>query len=56
MILCSLLPILLNLFELERNRYMACAPLAASVLLFAGTMILGGHRATTELKRRFHVD
>lgn len=56
MILCSLLPILLNLFELERNRYMAFAPLAASVLLFAGTMILGGHRATTELKRRFHVD
>lgn len=56
MMLCSLLPILLNLFELERNRLMAFTPLAASALLFLGTMILGGHRASTELKRRFHVD
>ena len=56
MMLCSLLPILLNLFELERNRFMAFAPLAVSTLLFLGTMILGGHRAATELKRRFHVN
>lgn len=56
MILCSLVPICLNLFELERNRFMAFAPLAASAMLFAGTMILGGRRATTELKRRFHIN
>ena len=54
--LCSLLPMLLNLFGLERNSFVAFAPFAASLLLFTGTMILGGQRATTELKRRFHVD
>ena len=56
MILCSLIPILLNFFELEKNRLIAFTPLAASALLFAGTMILGGRRASTELKRRFHVN
>lgn len=56
MILCSLLPAALNLFDLERNRFMAFSPLVSSVLLFAGTMILGGRRAVTELKRRFHTD
>ena len=56
LILCSLLPILLNRFELEKNRPMAFAPLTASALLFVGTMILGGQRASTELKRRFHVN
>lgn len=56
MILFSLIPILLNIFELERNPFLAFAPLTASVLLFAGTMILGGHRAMTELKRRFHIN
>ena len=56
MLLCSLVPALLNIFELERNRFIAFAPLAVSLLLFAGTMILGGHRSVTELKRRFHVN
>lgn len=56
MILCSLLPILLNLFELEHNRFMAFVPIMVSALLFLGTMILGGHRASTEFKRRFHVN
>lgn len=56
MILCSLIPILLNLFGLENNRFMAFAPFAVSAILFAGTMILGGRRAAVELKRRFHVD
>ena len=55
MILSSLIPIALNLFELENNSHMAFAPLIISLLLFAGTMILGGHRASTELKRRFHI-
>ena len=55
MILCSLLPVLLNWMELEHNRYMAFLPLAVSLAIFLGTMIIGGHRAWTELKRRFHV-
>ena len=56
MILCNLIPMLLNIFELENNRFIAFAPFAASTILFMGTMILGGRRAVVELKRRFHVN
>lgn len=55
MVLCSLIPILLNLFELEQNRFLAFAPLTASAAIFAGTLIIGGRRAAVELRRRFHV-
>jgi len=56
MILFSLLPMFLNLFHIENNPFMAFSPLASSLIIFAGTMILGGRRAAVELKRRFHVN
>jgi len=56
MILCALIPIMLNLFKLEDNSIVAFAPFAVSTLFFIGTMILGGHRAVVELRRRFHVN
>lgn len=56
MILISVIPILLNFFKLERYVLIAFAPFAASVFLFISTMVLGGRRALTELKRRFHVN
>ncbi len=56
MILCSLLPPLLLRMELEHNQYMAYLPLAASLALFLGTMLIGDRRARTELKRRFHIN
>ncbi len=56
MIFISLIPIMLNFFELEKYLFIACTPLVVSGLLFLGTMILGGNRASTELKRRFHVN
>lgn len=55
MIIASLIPIILTTMGLERNPFIAFTPLAVSALLFMGTMILGGRRATSELKRRFHI-
>ena len=56
MILCSLLPVLLNYMELEHHRHLAFLPLAVSLSIFLGTMIIGDRRARTELKRRFHIN
>lgn len=56
MILCSLLPILLHLLELERMMHLVFLPLAVSVALFLGTLIIGGRPAVQELKRRFHIN
>ena len=55
-ILLSIIPVILNVFQLERNRYMAFLPLAVSSAIFLGTMIIGGRKAKTELKRRFHIN
>lgn len=55
MILCSLIPAGLYIGELAQNPYVALSPLAASIALFLGTMIIGDHRARVELKRRFHI-
>lgn len=55
MILVSLIPIILSIMGLERNPFVAFAPIVISALLFLGTMILGGRRAVSELKRRFHI-
>ena len=55
MILLSLIPVVLYLAGIERNPLMAFLPLAVSCFLFLGTVMIGGSRAVTELKRRFHV-
>ena len=55
MILCSLIPMVLYLTELEHNPYLAFLPLAFSVSIFLGTFIIGDRRARTELFRRFHI-
>ena len=55
-ILLSLIPAVLNLTDLERNPVTAFMPLAVSLSIFLGTVIIGGSRARTELKRRFHIN
>ena len=55
MILCSLLPAVLYLTEFEQNPYLAFSPLAASLTIFLGTLIIGDRRARMELARRFHI-
>jgi hypothetical protein len=54
-ILLALIPVLLRRLGVIHSRYMVWIALMASVLLFAGTLILGDQRARTELKRRFHI-
>ncbi len=55
MILCSLVPMTLYLAGIEKAPYFAFFPLAFSVFLFLGTVIIGDRRARLELKRRFHI-
>ena len=55
MILCSLIPMGLYIKELEQNPYMAFLPLAVSVTISLGTIIIGDRRARMELVRRFHI-
>lgn len=54
-VLCSLLPAGLYWAELEHNPYLAFMPIAASLALFLGTVIIGDRRARLELIRRFHI-
>lgn len=55
MVLCSLVPIGLYVAGLEKNEYLAFLPMAFSLSIFLGTMIIGDRRARLELKRRFHL-
>lgn len=55
MILCSLLPIVFQLTGLAEGLYMTFLPLCVSAALFLGTLLIGDHRARTELRRRFHI-
>lgn len=55
MILCSLIPAVLCLIEFEQNWYLGFLPLAMSVSIFLGTLIIGDRRAKMELLRRFHL-
>ena len=55
MILCSLIPAALYQLELEHNPQLAFMPLASSLFIFLGTIIIGDRRARMELLRRFHI-
>ena len=52
--LCSLIPAALHLAGIEKNVFVSFAPLAASVSIFVGTLLIGGRRAVQEIRRRFH--
>lgn len=55
MIAFSFIPILLSALELITAPALSYAALAAAVFSFLGTVIIGGRRAVTELRRRFHI-
>lgn len=55
MIVFSLIPVLLNALDIITAPYLSYVALAVAVLSFLGTVIIGGQRAVTELKRRFHI-
>lgn len=54
-ILWSTLPFILNKLGFLTNLSLSHIATAYSILLFLGTIIIGGKRASNELKRRFHV-
>ncbi|GAB6107300.1 DUF6320 domain-containing protein [Fusibacter bizertensis] len=51
----SILPFILNKLDLLTNLILSQVATAYSIFLFLGTIIIGGKRASNELKRRFHV-
>lgn len=55
LILCSGIPLLLVLFHIITKPFFAYLAFWISVALFACTVIVGGRKAITELKRRFHI-
>lgn len=55
MIFFSLIPVILSWEGVIRARQLSYVALAVAVCMFLGTVIIGGRRATTELKRRFHI-
>ena len=55
MIVFSLIPILLEVFGFGSAPLLSYIALAVAIFIFLGTMIIGGNRAMTELKRRFHI-
>ena len=55
MMICSIIPIMLYLFEMEKHFFLSFLPFIVSTLMFVGTLIIGDRRARNELRRRFHI-
>jgi len=55
MVLCSVAVLILQLMGIVTNPAVSIIALDTSVILFLGTLIIGGRRARVEIKRRFHV-
>lgn len=55
MIACSGICILLCVGKVITNPIMSFIAMGVSCMVFLGTVIIGGRRASNELKRRFHV-
>ena len=55
MVVFSIVPVLLSVLGLVTAPMLSYVAAAMAVFSFLGTVIIGGRRATTELKRRFHI-
>lgn len=55
MILCSIISLEFSVAGIASAPVLGEIAFAESVFLFLGTVIIGGRRARTELKRRFHI-
>lgn len=55
MMLCGSVMLILYLFGIVTSPLMSAMAFNVSVILFLGTVIIGGRRARVELKRRFHI-
>lgn len=55
MVICSGVMLILCAFGVVTNAVMSVVAFDVSLILFLGTVIIGGRRARVELKRRFHI-
>lgn len=55
MIFFSMIPVILSLTGYITAPFLSYMAMAVTVFAFLGTVIIGGRRANTELKRRFHI-
>lgn len=55
MVVFSLVPVLLSVLGLITAPMLSYVAAAVAVFSFLGTLIIGGRRAATELRRRFHI-
>jgi hypothetical protein len=55
MILCSVVALVLCKVGIITNPIVSIIAMNVSVIIFLGTLIIGGRRARVELKRRFHI-
>ena len=54
-IVLSIIPFILRRFGISEDTYVSTISFVIAILVFAGTLIIGGKRARNELYRRFHV-
>lgn len=54
--LCSIIPIVLFINNLENHWYIACMPALLTAAILLGVFIIGGKRSTDEIRRRFHIN
>jgi hypothetical protein len=56
MIICSIVALILCKVEVITSPIVSIIAMNVSLIIFLGTLILGGRRARVELKRRFHIN
>jgi hypothetical protein len=56
MILCSIVALILCRIGIITSPILSIIAMNISVIIFLGTLIIGGRRARVELKRRFHIN
>lgn len=54
--LCSIIPAVLYITNLEKHWYLAFMPMLFTAVILLGVFIIGGKRATDEVRRRFHIN
>jgi hypothetical protein len=54
-IVLSIIPFILRFFRISTDSILCLISLLVAILVFVGTMVVGGKRARAELYRRFHV-
>ena len=54
--LCSVIPVILYVTNLEKYWHLAFTPMIFTGIILLGVFLIGGKRSADELKRRFHIN